>query len=118
MMQRHGGVERVTDYVGEVMVGKAPGLGEPVGMHEHDEPQLLGACEDLAKAIGRKILAGDMGHDLDAAKPQRFVQSVEYGNRETGSLKRHCAEADETVWVTAADLSDEIVDGARSLAPE
>src|SRR6266446_4983630 len=59
-----------------------------------------------------------MGHDLDAVKPQRFVQSVELGDREIGGLKRHCAEADETVGVTAADLGDEIVDGARGLAPE
>src|ERR1700730_5387157 len=59
-----------------------------------------------------------MGHDLDAAKPQRFVQSLELCDREIGGLKRHRAETDETVGITAADLGNEVVDGARGLAPE
>ena len=94
------------------MVGETPGLGEPVRVHEDHEAQLLAAGEDLAKAFGRQILAGDMGHDLDAAKAQGFVQSLELGDRQIGGLKRHRAEPDETVGVAAADLGDEIIDGA------
>ncbi len=52
------------------MLAQAPRFGEAVGMHEHDEPQFLAAGKDFAKALGRKILAGDMGHDLDATKPE------------------------------------------------
>src|SRR6266436_2286593 len=37
MMQRHGRVERVADHIGEVVVGEASGLSEPVGMHENHE---------------------------------------------------------------------------------
>ena len=118
MMQSHRRIERVADHVVEVMVGEAPRFGKPVGMHEDDEAQLLAAREDLAKALGRQIVAGDMGHDLDAAEAQRFVQSVEFGERQLGGLERHGAETDEAVRVAAADIRNEIVDGARRLEPE
>jgi len=59
-----------------------------------------------------------MGHDLDAAKTEGVVQSLELGDSQFGSLERYRAEADETARVAAADLGDEIVDGARCLTPE
>ena len=59
-----------------------------------------------------------MGHDLDAAEAKRFMQSVELGERQLGGLERHGAETDETVRVAAADIRDEIVDGARRLEAE
>jgi len=51
-------------------------------------------------------------------KPEGFVQSLEFGDREIRGLKRHRAEPDEALRVAAADLGDEIVYGARRLAPE
>src|SRR6202011_3626046 len=118
MMQRHGRIERVADHIGKVVAGEAARLGEPVGMHEDNQAQLFAAGEDLAEALGREILAGDMGHDLDTAKDERFMQSIELGDREIGGLERHRAETDKTVGITAADLGDEVVDGARGFVPE
>ena len=118
MMQSHRRIERVTDHVVEVMVAKTPRFGKPVRVHEDDKAQFLAAREDLAKALRRQVVAGDMGHDLDAAEAQRFMQSVELGERQLGGLERHGAETDETVGVAAADIRDEIVDGARRLEAE
>src|SRR5438093_9363610 len=59
-----------------------------------------------------------MGHDLDAAKTQGFVQSLELGNRQLRGLQRHRPEADKTVRIAPADFGDKVVDGPRSLAPE
>ena len=118
MMKCHRRIERVADYIGEIVIGKTPGLGEPVGMHEDHQAQLFTSGEGLAEAVGRQILAGHVGHDLDAAKTQGFVQSLELGDREIGSLEGHSPEPDETVRVAAANLGNEIVDGARGLAPE
>src|SRR6516225_3599416 len=81
MMERHGRIERVADHIGKIVVGKASSFGEPVRMHEHHEAKFLAAGEDLAETFGRQILSGNMGHDLDAAKTQRFVQSLELGDR-------------------------------------
>jgi hypothetical protein len=50
-------------------------------VHENEEPELLDAGEDLAEPLGREILAGDIGRDLDAAKAQRVMDAVEFGNR-------------------------------------
>ncbi len=100
------------------MVGEPPRLGKPVRMHENDKSQFLTACEDLAKAIRRQVVAGDMGHDLNTAEAKRFMQSVELGERQLGGLKRHCAETGETVRVAAADIGDEIVYGTRRLETE
>ncbi len=111
-------IERVADDVVEVMLGQPSGFGKPVGMHKDDEAELLAAREDLAEALGRQILAGDMGHDLDAAEAQRFVQPVEFGDRQLGSLKRHGPEADKAVRVAAADIGNKIVDRARGFEPE
>jgi hypothetical protein len=71
------------------LIGEAVCLGEPVGMHEDHEAELFAPGKDLAKPFGPQILAGDMGHDLDAAEAQRFVQSLKLGDREIGRLKRH-----------------------------
>jgi hypothetical protein len=46
------------------------------------------------------------------------MQSVELCQSQLGGLERHCAEADEAVRVAAADIGDEIVNGARRLKPE
>ncbi len=113
VMHRHGRVERVADHIGEVMVMEPACFGEAVGMHEHEQSQLLAAREDRAEARFRQIRAGDMRHDLDAAKPERFVQPVEFGDRQLGRLKRHRAEPDETVGIAAAHLGDLVIEGAR-----
>ncbi len=39
-------------------------------MHEDQHAELLDPREDLAEALGGEILAGDVGRDLDTAKPQ------------------------------------------------
>ena len=113
VMHRHRRVERVADHVREIVIAEAARLGEPVRMHEDEQPQLLDARPDRAEALGRQILAGDMRHDLDAAKAERFVQPVEFGDGEFGRLERHRAEPDEAVRILAADLGDEVVDRAR-----
>src|SRR5260221_637780 len=44
-----------------------------------------------------------MGHDLDAAKAQRVMQSVELCQSQLGGLERHCAKADEAVRKAAGE---------------
>ena len=51
-------------------------------------------------------------------KPERFVQPVEFGDRQIGRLKRHRAERDKAVGMAAADLGDVVVDDARGGDPE
>jgi hypothetical protein len=69
--------------------------------------------EDRPETRCRQVLAGDMGHDLDAAKPERFVQPVELGEGQLGSLERHRAEPREAVGIAAAHLGDLVVEDAR-----
>ena len=97
MMQSDRRVERVADHIVEIVVGEAAASVNPSGMHKDEQAQLFAAREDLAEALGRQILAGDMGHDLDAAEAQRFVQPVEFGDRQLRGLERHGAEADKAV---------------------
>ena len=52
------------------------------------------------------------------AEPQRFVQSVELCESQLRGLERDRAETDEAVRVAAADIGNEIVDGARRLEAE
>ena len=113
VMHRDGRIERVADNVREVMVAEAAGLGKPGRVHEQDEPQLLGARENRPEARLRQIGAGDVGRDLDAAQPERFVQPVELGDGKLGRLERHRAEPDEAVRMIAADLGDIVVDDPR-----
>ena len=113
MMDCHGRVERIADHIGEIMFVKPARFGEAVGMHEDDEPQLLASRKDRAEARLRQIRAGDMRHDLDAAEPKRFVQPVEFGERQLGRLQRHCAEAGEAVGKAAAHLGDLVVENPR-----
>ena len=100
------------------MVGEPPRFGKPVGVHEDQEAQFLAARKDLAKAVGRQIIAGDVGHDLDPTKAQGFVQSVELCERQFGGLERHGPEANKAVRVAAADIGDKIVCRARRLEAE
>src|SRR5581483_4062153 len=112
VMHRDGGVERVADDVGEVVVAEPARLGEAGRVHEQGEAEILGAGEDRAEARLRQIGAGDVGGDLDAPEPERFGQAVELGDGQLGGLERHRAEADEAVRVFAADLGDVVVDDA------
>src|SRR6266403_698383 len=57
------------------------------------------------------------GHGSIGGSPMERTKP-ELGDREIGGLKRHRAETDETVGITAADLGNEVVDGARGLVPE
>ena len=63
-------VERVADDVDEVVVGEPPRLGKPGRVHEDQHAKLFDPREDLAEAFGRKVFAGDIGRDLDAAEAQ------------------------------------------------
>ena len=83
------------------MIGKAPRLGEPGGMHEDRQPEFLCFGEDLAEAVGGQVLAGDVGGDLDAAQPKRSMQSCQLVNRQFRRLKRHRAKADEAIGMRA-----------------
>ena len=100
------------------MVGKPPGFGKAGRVHEDKEAELLDAGEDLAEALGREILAGDIGRDLDAAKPERVVDAVELCDGEVGRLKRHRAERDEAIGMPADDVREIVVDDARGGDPE
>src|SRR5262249_8800535 len=95
------------------MLGQTAGLRETVRMHEHDHAEIFAAGEDLAKPLGRQILASDMRHYLDTPKAGRFVQSLQFRDCKLRGLKRYCPQADETVGMAAADVGDEIVDCAR-----
>ena len=59
------------------MVCEPARLSKSVGVHEHEEPEFFATREDLAEAIGRQILPGHVGHDLDPTEPQRFVQPID-----------------------------------------
>ena len=87
-------------------------------MHEDERAQFLAAGEDLAEAVGGEVFARDMGHDLDAAKSQGFVQAFEFGDRVIRSLQWDRAEPDKAVRIFAADLGDEIVDRPRGGEPQ
>ena len=117
-MDRDGRVERVADHVDQIMVAEPPRLGEPGRVHEHQQAELLDAGEDLAEALGRQILAADIGRDLDAAEAQGFVQPVEFGDGEIGRLERHRAERHEAIRVASGDVGEVVVDDARGGDPE
>ena len=51
-------------------------------------------------------------------KPERFVHPVELGDREIGRLKRHRAERDKAVGMTAGDVGEIVVDDPRRGDPE
>ena len=70
MMDGDGRIERVADYIDQVMVGKPSRLGKTGRVHEDQHSELFDPREDLAEALGREILAGNVGRDLDAAKAQ------------------------------------------------
>src|SRR5215472_17999799 len=95
------------------MVGEAPGFWEAGRMHENKEPELLDPGEDLAEALGREILAGDVSGDLDAAKTQGFMDPVQFGDREVWRLKRYGAERNKAAGVAPGNVGEVVVDGAR-----
>src|SRR5437763_11184085 len=100
------------------MIGEPPRFGKPRRVHEDEEPELLDAGEDLAEPLGREILAGDIGRDLDAAKTERLVDAVEFGDGEIRGLKRYRAERHKAVRITAGYLGEIVVDDARRGDPE
>src|SRR6516225_11143807 len=100
------------------MVGEAPRLGKACRMHENEEAELLDPGENLAKSLGREILAGDVRRDLDAPKAQRLVDPVEFGDREIRGLKRHRAERHKSVAMTAGNIGEIIIDHPCSSDPE
>src|SRR5215471_2124151 len=110
-------VERVADYVDEVMIGEAPGFGKAGRVHEDKQAELLDAGEYLTKPLGREVFARNICRNLDAAKPQRFVDAVELGDRQVGRLKRHRAERGEAVGVAADDVRQIVVDDAGRSDP-
>src|SRR5690348_14519003 len=73
MMDGDGRIEWVANDIDEVMVGKPPRLGKAGRVHEDEKSEFLDAGEHLAESLGREILAGDIGRDLDAAETERFV---------------------------------------------
>ena len=73
-------VERIADHVDQVVVGEAPRLRKAGRMHEDQHAELFDPREDLAEALCREILAGNVGRDLDAAEPQGFMDPVELGD--------------------------------------
>jgi hypothetical protein len=70
VMDGDGRVERVADHIDQVVVGKAPRLRKASRMHEDQHAEFFDPREDLAEALGGKVLAGDVGGDLDAAELQ------------------------------------------------
>ena len=98
------------------MILEPPRLGEAVGVHEHQHPEFLDPPEHRAEAVFGQILAGDMGHDLDAAHAERFVQPLQFGDRQFRRLQRNGAEAGEAIRMPADNIGDIVVDRAREIA--
>ena len=113
VMHGHRGIQRIADHVGEVVIAEAARLGEPGRVHEDRQTELFGLGEDPAEAVGRQVLAGDVGGDLDAAQSERSVQPFEFGDRKLRRLERHRAQADEAIRMAADDVGDVVVDRAR-----
>jgi hypothetical protein len=59
-----------------------------------------------------------MRHDLDAAHAERFVQPLEFGDRQLRHLQRYSAKAGEAIRMAPDNIGDLVVDRARGRLPE
>ena len=97
IVKRNRGLERIADDIVEIEAREPLGLGEAVGMDDHERTELVGLLPERRVVRLREFLACNIGEDLDAFHCERLHAALELVGRFPAVDQRHGAERDEPV---------------------
>ena len=116
--QSDGGVERIADDIGEVVLGKALSAGKSVGVQQNDHVQLGDFREERPEPWVVEIETRDIGVDLDSPEAESVDRVFQLGHSGSHVLHRNRCQAHEAVRVAGHDVGQVLVLQPGELPPE
>ena len=111
--QRHRGIQRIADHIGQKVFGQALRRGKADRVQEYHRAQLLGLAPHFFVLWVGDFRARNVGADFNAFEVELLHAVFKFLHRMLWRLHRQRAQGRETVRVRGGYFRDAFIDGAR-----